>query len=260
MGSYLKVEMLRGLRSYKFLFSILMVIGILFIGTLEGISTDVSVYYTFRIVMIGGAIIVMLAAGAFSYADSLHEDLEKKYMMQQVLRKNLKLYCISKTISIFILSMLTVALGIFFFTLILRSGVPWITEFELEPGGRYELDVIGTRFTWALESKNFPLFYLLYGLQYGVLAGNLAIISSLIGLFLPNRMLIYASPMILYYMVEVFLHESELRIMGVASIFDGFIDYFEHDVMSVGITIFISLIIIILVATGIYHKLRRDEG
>ncbi len=257
MIAYFRVDLLRGFRSYKVMLSILMVVGILLVGTLEGISTDVSVYYIFRIVMIGASIIAILAAGAFAYGDSLHEDMEKKYAMQQILRKGWRGYCLSKVTSIFFFAVLSVTLGIVLYTLVLRMGVPWITSWELEPGGRYALDVMGTRFTWALEQQNFPLFFLLYGFQYGILAGNVAVIASLVGLWIPNRMLIFASPMILYYFLDLWIHATTTRVMGIASIFDGFVDYFNHDLLSVGVTLLLSVGVLGATSMVMCARLKR---
>lgn len=113
--SYLKADLKRMLCSAKPFLSVILTVGVLLLATLEGIDLHAGVLYIFSLVMYGMPAMMILVCAAVAYADSFCEDVEHKYMMQQIIRGDVGAYVFAKMSGIFLAAMFTTAFGIFLF-------------------------------------------------------------------------------------------------------------------------------------------------
>lgn len=113
--SYLKADLKRMLCSAKPFLSVILTVGVLLLATLEGIDLHAGVLYIFSLVMYGMPAMMILVCAAAAYADSFCEDVEHKYMMQQIIRGNVGAYVFARMSGIFLAAMFTTAFGIFLF-------------------------------------------------------------------------------------------------------------------------------------------------
>lgn len=109
----------------KLVISIALTMGVLLLSTLEGIALDTNVLYVFSIVMYGMPAMMILVCGAIAFADSFCEDIEHKYVMQQVIRGDIEGYVSARIFSIFTVTMLSVTFGIFLFANIMHFKLAW---------------------------------------------------------------------------------------------------------------------------------------
>lgn len=123
--SYLRADLKRMQCSVKFLVSPVLMAGTLLIAMLEGIDLNTDVLYVFSLTMYGVPAMLILVWGAMAFADSLCEDTEHKYVMQQAIRGNVRAYLSARVCSIFLSAMVTTAAGIFLFANILHLRLPW---------------------------------------------------------------------------------------------------------------------------------------
>ena len=110
----------------KFLISIALMICVLLFSTLEGIALDTNVLYVFSIVMYGMPAMMILVCGAIAFADSFCEDIEHKYVMQQVIRGDIEVYVSARIFSIFSVTMLSVTFGMFLFKFVIIYILPYL--------------------------------------------------------------------------------------------------------------------------------------
>ena len=110
----------------KLVISIALTMGVLLLSTLEGIALDTNVLYVFSIVMYGMPSMMILVCGAIAFADSFCEDIEHKYVMQQVIRGDIEGYVSARIFSIFSVTMLSVTFGIFLFANIMHFKLAWV--------------------------------------------------------------------------------------------------------------------------------------
>lgn len=223
--------------------SIILSIGVLLLVTQEGIALDTDVLYVFSIVMYGMPAMAILVCGAIAFADSLCEDMEQKYMLWQVSRGNLEAYVTARTLSIFGITMISSALGLFLFASMLHIRLPWADVSGLQ----YDHLLHAGGFRIFLTHGLYPVYYFCYGLQYGVLVGIMALWASCLSLYVPNRMLVLCAPMIVYYFTDYALAESSSGMLSLGMIFSPSNNLFLNDFLSVLLVIGIAFVNLCLV-------------
>ena len=87
------------------------------------VNVNVMDTYMFAVEMSGKMIAYAFCASAFETV--FCEDLENKYLRYSIGRGNLIKYVFSKTIVIYISSIITMVLGTFLFVIYLRLQLPW---------------------------------------------------------------------------------------------------------------------------------------
>lgn len=250
---YLRADLKRAACSRKIALSIVLTTGVLLLATHEGIALNTDVLYVFSLVMYGMPSMLILVCGATAFADSLCEDMQKKYILQQSIRGDMKSYVSARVISIFIASVLSSALGIFLFACILHIGLPWADT----DGAQYDIMVHAGRLSFILRCRWFPLYYFSYGVQYGILVGILAVWASFFSIYISNQMLVLSTPMIIYYFADYALTKISSGLLNLSIIFSPASKFFENDVLSV---LFIALIAsanLILIRCFMIKGLRR---
>jgi hypothetical protein len=231
-----------------------MVTVILVVASFEGISLNEDVLYTFSIVMYGMPAMVILIAGTFPYGDSICSDIEHKYMVNMILKSNLRGYVLSKIFVIFITAIISISIGILCYVGILHFFMPW-TQVN---GNQYEFLMEGGNLRYFLEKNMFTLYFGLYGIQYGLLVGNLAVFSAYLSLFISNKMLVLATPFLCYYFIDFVLADFLNEQITLARIFSASNNLMNDDLKSFMLSIILSVIFLLLVGNLIARKMKKE--
>lgn len=251
--SYVKMDFKRSLFSWRFLLAIMMVFLTLLGATFEGISLNSDVLYIFSIVMYGMPSMIILIGGALTYAECFCEDLENKYIIPEIVRGNLLTYVLSKTLCIFISAMLTIALGMVCYALVLHCFVPWVDI----NGSQYQFIIGAGGLRYFLEYEYYILYYFLFGLQYGAVAGILSLLASYISLFISNRMIVLAMPLLTYYFIDYFIAQYFPGVPELSTVFCASNNFFQDDIKSVLLVVVISIVSISVLTKLIYRRTWR---
>lgn len=71
---------------------------------------------------------MIFVCAAIAFADSFCEDMEHKYVMQQVIRGNAGAYVLARMLTVFLAAMFSAAAGLFLFANILHFRLAWVEE------------------------------------------------------------------------------------------------------------------------------------
>ncbi len=250
---YLKADIKRLLCSPRPILSVLLTVGVLLAAALEGIYWDAGVLYVFSLVMYGMPAMMILICGSVAFADSFCEDMEHKYLMQQLFRGNVGAYVSARMLSIFLAAMLTTALGIFVFVNILHLRLAWVGTSGVE---QYESLLRAGGLRGLLEGRRFELYFLCYGVQYGVLSGILSLWASYLSFYISNRMLVLAAPMILYYFADYLLAGLFPGKVNLGLIFSASNNLFSNDLFAVSVVIVAAILNFILLKPLMEWRMR----
>ena len=250
---YFKTDLKRSVCSMKLVISIALTMGVLLLSTLEGIALDTNVLYVFSIVMYGMPAMMILVCGAIAFADSFCEDIEHKYVMQQVIRGDIEGYVSARIFSIFSVTMLSVTLGIFLFANIMHYKLAWVDVSGLQ----YDHIIHAGGLRFFLIHKWYSLYYFCYGIQYSVLAGILSLWAAYLSMFISNRMLVLSAPMVQYYFVDYILTTASSGRLNLAAVFSASNNIFRNDSLSLLLVVVIAAINVILLRKLLIRRLRR---
>ena len=253
---YLKVDLYRCFCSFRFFVAVVVVVGILLLGLQETNmgyeNQDVFSYFIFTMCMMPHMLI--LSAAEIAYGGSLFEDLEHTFIRSEIMRGNLRSFVVSRVIMIFLSAQCVVAIGTTIFTAILHMLHPWVIK---ENSGMYEMVLNNGMFCTLVENEHYFLCFSLWGIIYGVLAGVLAVVSTWISLYIPSRMLMLVSPVVVYYFVEVFVGNHIIESFDLSLLFT--IDYCWTSNTGIAMLVLIAIAVISISFFGylIYRKLKR---
>lgn len=250
---YLNTDVKRLLCSARLILSVPLTVGVLLLAALEGIFWDAGVLYVFSLVMYGMPAMMMLICGSVAFADSFCEDMEHKYLMQQLLRGNVGAYVWARMLSIFFAAMLTTALGILLFVNILHLRLAWVETSGME---QYENLLRAGGLRGFLKSRRFELYFFCYGMQYGVLSGILSLWASYLSFYISNRMLVLAAPMILYYFTDYLLAGIFPGKVNLGLIFSASNNLFSNDFLAAAVVAAAAIINFMLLKPLIAWKIR----
>jgi len=249
---YLKADLKRAACSIKFIRSVLLTTGVLLLATQEGIALDTDVLYVFSLVMYGMPAMIILVCGAAAFADSLCEDLEHQYILQQIIRGDVEKYVAARILSIFCITITATALGIFLFASILHISLPWADTSGLQ----YDYLIHAGGFRFFLINGLYPLYFFCCGLQYGVLVGILALWAACLSMFISNRMFVLSAPMIIYYFADFALAEISSERLSLAMLFSHANNLFSDDFLTAAMVTGIAVINLCLTGTLMIICLR----
>lgn len=215
-----------------------------------------SVFDFYTGALYGVPFLLTMAFCACSYADCFCDDLETKYINFMMARGNLKNYTFSKIIVIFLSSVVTMVLGVCIYVLVLHIWLPW-NERE---GGIYTSLMESGGFRFFLEQECYFSYFLLVGVQMGLLAAVLSLFAAYISLYISNKLLVMSVPLIgyylLYYYVSAFV--EDIPALRVKMIFDAtYWNIWENDWLSFLYAVLVSVILGGILSIGIYRKIRR---
>lgn len=139
--------------------------------------------------------VINFMIAAILMGTSYCEEKEKGYYYFWIKRCDEKTYMISKILNCFFSSFTLLALGMFTWILSLRLFLPWNDP----ASGQFEV-VLEQGMGELLQTGHFLLYYALYCVGIGMMAGILSVGTFTISLFLENQMMTILLAALLFYL------------------------------------------------------------
>ena len=174
LWNYLRADLYRAVVSWRFLTGALGVTLTMYLASMEGIAGDTNVTYVVWLIVYGMPFMLSLVFSAFPFSGCFCEDFENKYAYLQIERGNLNLYTVSKIITIMLAAVLAMTAGVILYVSILHIWLPW---FDAGDAVCQSAAALGG-FRGVIGSGHYLLYFALFGLQYGILAGVLALLAA----------------------------------------------------------------------------------
>lgn len=212
-----------------------------------------SVTYMFLLAASGVGFILVFVFSAIPYGMAYSDELENQYIRYLVSRGSLKKYVASKTIVIFVSSILAVGMGGVFFALLCSLKLPWMDGYTMD-------SLKGTcGYVWLLEQKKYLLWYAICGIQWGILSGCLSLAAAYVSLFISNRLLVLAIPAFLYQAIielgtGTFRRDGRLDPMV---IFDAQAYLFQNDGKMLAWAVFTGTLLAFLLGVASYFRIKK---
>jgi len=130
-----------------------------------------------------------ICAGAFSR--SVCEDFENREFRYYLARGNKLRYITSRSIVIFFGAVVCMIAGTILFVLACRISMPWV---DTDGGDFYS----GSAYFELIRQGHYLLYFILYALHMGLVAGTLSVVSAFTSLFIRNKVMVLAMPTLLY--------------------------------------------------------------
>lgn len=184
----------------------------------QGTVIDDFLYGTY-----GAGFVLAFVFCCMSYGTVYSEELENHYIRYAVSRGGLKRYVAAKTAAIFLGAVWVMGAGCVLFGILTSLGKPWMDENihnELIKSGGY---------FWLAEKKCYILWILAYGLQWGLLAGALSLTAAFVSLFITNRLLVLAVPILCYQVITEVSESFKTAMWSIQSVFDARYRMFGSD-------------------------------
>lgn len=211
----------------------------------NGMLEDVLVAYDFSITMPGSLIAYTFCA--FPFATVYTEDLEHRYIRYSMIRGNLKSYVLSKTVVIYLSSVLVMLAGTLLFLILCRTHLPWAVH---EPESYNAVC-----YKSLLESGQHLLYCVMTSLHLGVIAGALSSVAAMCSVFISNRAFVLAIPLVLFRI----LLSVRIGPHGFYNIYSlyAYNKYFSQDWMNLLLVVAISMLPLLPSIFGSYQGLKR---
>lgn len=251
----MKSDIMRAFTSMEFYIGILGILSAVFFGCSNEVFEGNTVLHLMWYSTFGVQFLFVMIFGAVPYAGSVCEDLEHKYIYQILIRSNLRNYCISKVITVFLSSVGSFMAGMTLFVVILRCRLPWIDIND----SVYQSAVKSGSFQKLLSEELFYLYTILFSLQLGMLIGILSLISACISLFITNKLLVLSIPIMAYYFITQYIYElfPENIFYNLDFIYGGKRNLFHDDMISFLYAVLITFIIGVILTYLFYVGLKR---
>jgi len=251
---FLKMDFYRAVCSRRFTIGIIGIPIMMQLASIETFRWRLSVLNTFWLVVYSLPFLLTLIFCAFIYADSLCEDFEYKFIYAEIIRGNLCRYAMSKTITIFLTSVVAMALGMVLFAITLRLQVPWISLSE----STYQVAITEGGFREILESEHYLAYFGLFGVQFGLLAGVLSLLAAYVSLYISNKLLVLSVPVVAYYLLVYFENGiSGSPYLNIGCIFDASNNLWRNDAFSFLYAVAIAVVFGLILSFLIYRRLNR---
>lgn len=202
----IKHDFKRIFSGYSVAVSSVLIVVIMLLTTVEQQYMQNSIFNIVLDVSDRAEFLLIFAVAAVPYVGSFVDDFEHKTVYQCIIRCDMRKYVFSRTISIFASSLITVALGVVGYAILLRGmGRPWISDdiiksYELNGFGFPDLEL------WFLIEDGYSIiFYIIAGVQFGMLAGIISLCTALLSLFINNKMMTMVAPVIILYIINCYL-------------------------------------------------------
>lgn len=253
ISRYLCSDLLRVLQSKRIFWAISCTIAVIFFALEGSMDFTASVLYAFTSATYKAEFYAVFIFCAFPAAGCFSEDLEGNCLRYSVIRGDLKRYVVSKIIIIFFTGVFVMAVSCFLFGFLCRIWLPW------QDSDTKEVLMTSGGLRCFLKGNTEYLWLLFYGVQQGMLAGVLALLSSLLSLFVTNKMLVFASPVFFYQMIDELGYGffGDLGKLRMSSIFDASYSLFDSDLISFLWAALYSLTLAVLLSFIIYKKVRK---
>lgn len=245
--NYFKVEMQKGMMSWRFTLSVVVIGLLLYLTSLRfHCQSVVESLHMLPVGGIGGMVIWAIAS--IPHSASICDELEERFLFQILLRVNRLKYQIFKQLSVFIIAFVTMFLGFYLFICIQMICLP-VIHVGFENIGLY-----------GKTSVEQPYFYiLLYGIQISVMAGALALVAAMSALMIRNRVLIYIIPVVYLYfqdMLSVLLLGND-RGIYLSLLRSGYFSLNYTDSSTVWLVAYIQILLTVCVICILFNLIFR---
>lgn len=254
LKGYLRTDLRRLWKSGMWIIGIIGVAGALFFSLKtgnvdfhEGVNGNVVSTYVLATDMSGA--LMMYVFCALPYGTVFSEELEHKYARYGIVRGSLKGYVLSKSIVIYVSSVIVMMGGTLLFVLLYRTQLPWVDWQWASDLGTIAAGCYGD----ILKSGNNLGYCMLYALHLGLLAGMLSLFAAFCSIHIFNRVLVLVMPIVLWRIL------CSLNIKGYSVlIFHPIIlVIFPNDWQNLLLILALSLVPSLALTAGIYQSLKR---
>ena len=189
---FLKMDLKRCFCSKKLLLGVLGCILIMFFGSMEWMKTALSVFYVYDLLMSGMPFLIVLTFCALPYSGGFCDDLENKYIMQLLIRGNIRKYIASKIVTVVVSSISCYLLAASIYIGILHAKLTWLHSEEMQNFDDGNL---------LVQQGHYLGYLILMSLQFSLVTAVLSLLASYISLYINNRLLTLTVPLMAYYAV-----------------------------------------------------------
>ena len=252
LKKYVLTDIDRWFRSYTWCIGVIGVMASLFFSLdRRGLIEDVVLTYGFSTSMTGALLSYVFCA--FSFATVYIEDIEHKYIRYSTIRGSLKSYVFSKTVVIYLSSIVIMFIGTLMFLLLCRTQLPWAAYNPYDQNS-YGVELAGC-YAMFFKKKWYLLYCLLCSLHMGVIAGALSNIASMCSVFISNRALVLAIPILIF---RIFTSVG-FGPSGFCNIYALYADYkfFKQDMFDLLFVVLLTAILSLISAFGSYFGLKE---
>lgn len=176
------------------------------------------------------------------------EDLEHQFLRYQIVRGNVVRYVVSKTVLIYLSSVLTMVMGTGIFALLARTKRPWFDE-TIPTGESLQSGAFG----WLIGDGHAFLYILIYASVLGLLAGMLSVLAAFLSLFLSNKVMVVALPVCMLQCWMQFVRHKYLSFYS----FHLYTKIFPKDWQCVLLAFALSIVPVCLLTAGIIFKIKK---
>ena len=246
MERYIFSDLKRALCSWKFFISVVGVAATFFLfggKPYEGYS--IIEMYQFNIYQIQTLLVYIFCI--LPYGDAICQDMEYRFCQLMIIRGKIYFYSISKAISVFLTSLLTMVLGTALYIMVIRTQyyeLAWVLE-------KYIQGAFNSLISYGMHIQ----YVILCSIQIGFLTGILSLICATASLYIVNRLFIFSLPVISYYAL-CYLSEVIFGDYGLHLIYYPIYIVFDNEWLSFLITFLVTCILFIIFTYIINKKLK----
>lgn len=218
------------------------------LGSLEELESSVIDTVIFSAYNVGFMLTFVFCA--FPFGGAYCEELENQYERHLLIRGNLRKYVIAKSAVIFLSSIVTMTLGVVLFAVICRTRLPWIDMETYDSNVAYE---------GLLQNGNYILWTAVYGAQWGIWAGCLSVVSAFCSLYISNRLLLLAMPVLLDQILTELGTDNFRRIswLDPHTVFDASCSIFGNSAQTLLWAFGAGLAVTVIFGVFSFFKLRK---
>lgn len=242
--NYWRMDLSRTFGSWRWVLS---VFGVVFAFALCGGSgmqySAGSVLDIVDSIFWGRLLMLTIPFCTFAFGDGLCADCEKKFYRLLYIRGDRKKYLRAKITVGFLSACAAMTVGFFLYCLALSFRFPMMID------GRDYSGFYMESYGQLLQNGCYFPYLLLVGLQFGLLAGILTTAGMAFSAFVSNRLLVFATPLFLYYfLINVFAEIGDERpYLQMHLLFKAlYIKPWDSDLLSFGWVVLITLVFVLL--------------
>ena len=241
---------IRCFKGYKFILGILGVIGVFMFSILD-YGNEIRVIHVFVDSFLSITFLIAIMFCSLPYASSLCEDLENNYYRPELARHKLSVMILSKVIVIFFSAVLTMFIGSLIFTFLLGTRYEWGM---LEGYADFLVDISD-----MIKNDQLVLYVAVTAYKIGTLYGLLALLSTAISLFVKNKLIVYAAPAIIWYLIVDLSGKfpDKPLYLDIYSIFSPYDNVWNNEWMTLLWSNLVVFILAMFLTAFIYIRFKR---
>ena len=244
---YLFLDMKRAVISWKFLIAVLGVtLTFLLLGEKPSDFHGIINIYQTNIDQIYALLVFVFCI--LPYGDGLCRDVECRFYQMMIIRGKVRNYAVSKAVSIFMVSTLTMVIGTGLYIFLLRIWYPqavWLSE-----------GYVKGAFSGLILSGSYGFYLFLCSIKMGFLTGILALVSVAASLYIANRLFALSLPIISFYMLN-YVSQMILYPYSFNWVFNPLYEVYKDEWTTMAITVLVTLLFFVMFTYIISRRLQR---